>query len=398
MRVLLTALLFLSASAFAQVAIQGKKIYTMAGEVIENGTIILRDGKIEKLGPSGQVTIPDGAEVYEAEIVTPGLVDAHTVVGLAGYLNQDQDQDQLEKSGPIQPELRAIDAYNAREFLVGWLREHGVTTIHTGHGPGALVSGQTLIAKTAGETVDEAVIVPEAMIAVNLGRGGMGKKTPGTRAKQIAMLRAELIKAQEYAAKHAKAEAGKEPARNLRMEILVRALEGKVRFMVYADRAQDIISAMRLAKEFGLDLVLDSAAEVYLVADQVKQAGIPVILHPTMKRTRGDSENLSMGTAANLEKLGIPFALQSGFEGYVPKTRVVLFEAAIAARFGLAPEKALASITIDAARILGVDDRVGSLEVGKDADLVLFDGDPFEYTSHVTGVFINGHLVSDKQR
>ena len=138
----------------AQVAVKGKIIYTMAAEPIKNGVVIIRKGKIAEIGPASTLKIPAGFEVLEAEVVTPGLIDAHTVVGLAGQYNSDHDQDQLEHSDPIQPELRAIDAYNAKERLVTWVRQFGVTTIHTGHAPGELISGQTLITKTAGNTVE----------------------------------------------------------------------------------------------------------------------------------------------------------------------------------------------------------------------------------------------------
>jgi imidazolonepropionase-like amidohydrolase len=140
--------------------------------------------------------------------------------------------------------------------------------------------------------------------------------------------------------------------------------------------------------------VLDGASESYLLIDQIKAAGVLVILHPTMFRSSGEKENLSMETAAKLRAAGIPIALQSAFEAYVPKTRVVLFEAALAASNGLKFEDALATITIDAAKILGVDKRVGSIEAGKDADIALFDGDPFEYTTHCTGTIIDGLIVN----
>ncbi len=383
----------------AQVAIEGKTVYTMAGPAIENGVVLLKDGKIEKVGPANELKIPQGYRVVTGNVVTPGLVDAHTVVGLSGYLNQDHDQEQLERSAVIQPELRAIDAYNAREFLVRWLCEHGVTTIHTGHGPGALISGQTMIAKTDGDTIDDTVLVPQAMLAMTLaGSARREKKPPGTRAKMMAMLRTELIKAREYLKKKEKAEEGKEPARNLGLEMLGKALEGKIPVLITADRDIDILNALRLAEEFGLKLVLDSAAEAYLVKDRIVKAGVPVIIHPTMKRTFRERKNLSMETASVLRKAGIPIAFQSGFEGYVPKTRVILFEAAIAVANGLEEEQALAALTIEPAKILGIDARVGSLETGKDGDVVVFDGNPFEYTSHITHVFINGRMVSETKR
>ena len=387
-----------SAVSAQQLAVRGETVYTMAGQVVRDGVVLVRDGKIEQVGPASAVKIPSGYKVVSARVVTPGLIDARSVVGLAGYLNQPHDQMQLELSASIQPELRATDAYNARERLVDWLRSFGVTTIHTGHAPGALVSGQTMIVKTFGDEVDDAVVVPSAMVAATLGTAGMGQsgKSPGTRAKQISMLRSEFLKAKEYEAKQASAKEDSKPARDLRVEAFVRVLKREIPLLVNAQRAQDIMSALRLAREFNIRIILDGAAESYLVIDEIKAANVPVIIHPTMYRAGDETENLSMETAATLRKAGVQVALQSGYETYVPKTRVVLFEAAVAAANGLTLEEALATITIDAARILGVNNRLGSLEKGKDADLALFDGDPFEYTSHVVGVVINGKVVSEE--
>jgi len=383
----------------AQVAIKGETIYTMAGSPIKDGVVLIRDGKVEKVGPASTVTIPNGYKTLSAKVVTPGLIDAHTVVGLSGYLNQPQDQDQLEKSTAIQPELRAIDAYNSREKLVEYLRGFGITTIHTGHGPGSLISGQTMVIKTIGDVDDgKAVLIPSAMIAATLGNGALAPqgKSPGSRSKMIAMLRAEFIKAKDYLAKQTSAGEDKRPARDLHLEALGRILKGEVPLLITVNRANDIMSALRLAREVNFRIVLDGASEAYLVVDQIKAAGIPVIIHPTMYRATGDSENLSFETAATLIKAGIPVALQSGFEGYVPKTRLVLFEAAVAAANGLSFEEALSTITIGAARVLKIDQRVGSLEPGKDGDVALFDGDPFEYASHVTGVVLDGKVVSEE--
>jgi imidazolonepropionase-like amidohydrolase len=334
--------------------------------------------------------------------VTPGLIDAHSVIGLAGYLNQPTDQDELDKSAPIQPELRAIDAYNARERLVGWVREFGVTTIHTGHGPGALISGQTMIAKTRGDTIDEAVIVPRAMIAATLGSDarGEGGKSPGTSGKQVAMLREAFLGAVEYKRKldTAGSDATKTPDRDLRMEGLADVLAGKLPLMITAQRHQDIENALRLQKEFGFQLVLDGAAEAYVVIDAIREAKVPVIAHAPMARFGGDMENASRTTPSKLRDAGIPFTFQSGFEDYVPKTRVVLYEAAVAAAHGLGQEAALRAITIDAAKILGLEKRLGSIAVGKDGDLALYDGDPFEYTSHCIATVIDGAVVFEGRR
>ena len=384
------------------VAVYGDTVYTMTGPPIEKGVVLIEAGKIKLAGSALDIPVPPEARVLRGKVVTPGLVDAHTTVGLTGYLNQDQDQDQLDKTEPIQPELRAIDSYNPRERLIEWVRGFGVTTIHTGHAPGALVSGQTMIAKTVGESVDEATITPQAMVAVTLGddaRPGDDKKSPGTRSKAVAMLRGELVKTQDYLRKLELADPEKRPDRDLRREVFADVLRGKLPLLVTVNRATDIDAALRIAAEFGLRIVLDSASEAYLVADRIKAAGVPVIVHPSMRRGgSGETENISFETAAILRAKGIPVALQSGFEGYVPKTRVALFEAAIAAANGLTTEEALATITSDAATILGVADRVGSLRPGLDGDVAIFDGDPFEYATHCTAVVIDGRVVSEEPR
>lgn len=398
------AFALLAASAAAQdLAVKGQVVHTCAGAPIRDGVVIVRGGRIAAIGPAATTAIPAGIRTISAAVVTPGLVDAHSVVGLAGYLNQPQDQDQHDTSAPIQPELRAIDAYNARERLVEWVRGFGVTTIHTGHSPSALISGQTLIAKTRGDTVEEAVIVPRAMIAATLGSDAKeeGKgKSPGTTAKQVAMLREAFLGAADYQRKldAAGTDATKRPDRDLRKEALADVLARRVPLLVTAQRHTDIDSALRLQKEFGFDLVLDGAAEAYVVVDAIRAAKVPVIAHAPMARFWGDLENASRETPSKLRDAGIPFAFQSGFEDYVPKTRVVLYEAAVAAAHGLGQEGALRAITIDAARILGVDARLGSLAAGKDGDLALYDGDPFEYTSHCVGTVIEGVVVFEGRR
>ena len=390
----------------AQVAVRGETVYTMAGPPITDGVVLIRDGKIVQVGPAGQVQIPDGFRQLSAKVVTPGLIDAHTVIGLSGYLNQNHDQDQLERSNPVQPELRAIDAYNPREKLVEWARGYGVTTIHTGHAPRALISGQTMVIKTTGTNVEDSVLKPVAMVAATLGEGARDRregKSPGTRAKMAAMLRGELIKARTYRDKRQSAEEDKKPDRDLKSELLVRVLDGELPLLITAHRAHDVLTALRIAEEFDLRVVLDGVAEAHQIVDRLRDARlrdarVPVIVHPTMYRANGEAENLSFETAARLIEAGIPVALQSGFESYVPKSRLVLFEAAIAAANGLSFEQALGTITIEAAKILEVDSRVGSLEPGKDGDVALYDGDPFEYTTHCVGVVIDGEVVSEEVR
>lgn len=430
----------------AQIAVKGETVWTMAGEPISNGVVIIgANGKIESVGTAAQISIPANYKVISAKVVTPGLIDTHTVIGLNGYLNQPHEQMALDGSSPIQPELRAIDAYNPEEVLIDWVRSFGVTTLNTGHQPGALISGQTMVVKTVGKTVEDAVIIPFSMLAGTIGESalGSGGKSPGTRGKQAAMLRAELIKAVEANRKNTAGNKTQTTVTNttgantqnnndnsptatnpnsmlenpptgnnqnnnaaqtmvttktpndLRSDAMQKVIRREIPLLITAQKAQDIITAIRIAKEFNIRIILDGVAEAQMVLNEIKASGFPVIVHPTMYRAAGESENLSFEDAAKLKAAGVLVALQSGYEGYVPKTRVVLFEAGVAAGNGLSKRDALATITIDAAKILGLDKRIGSLEKGKDGDVAMYDGDPFEYTTHCNGTIINGQIVSN---
>ncbi len=404
---IVAAVVWLPVPVSAQVVVRAGVLHTQAGEPILDGVVVIEEGKITAVGPASSTPVPDGMLELEAEVVTPGLIDVRSTLGLSGAYNSNvgpvRDQDQLEISDPLQPELRAIDAYNAREELIAYARGFGVTTMHTGHGPGALMSGRTMIVKTRGDTVEEALIEPQKMIAVTLGNLGSRFKTPGTRAKGVAMLRGALLQAQEYARSREPEGSAQEgegetparlPERDLRKETLAAVLDGEIALLVNANTAVDIATALRLQSEFGFDMVIDGGAESYLMLDELVSAGVPVFLHPPRARI----PNKSLETARLLRDAGIPFAVQTGFEAYVPKTRVLVLEAAHYAANGLSASEALAAITLDSARLLGIDDRVGSLEVGKDGDLVLFTGDPFEYTTEVCTVVIEGEIVSDECR
>lgn len=393
-----------SLAASAQIAVKGETVWTMTSNTpITNGVVLIgANGKIEAVGTEAEVKIPSNYKTVSAKVVTPGLIDARSVIGLNGYLNQPHDQMALEQSSSMQPELRAIDAYNTEDRLIEWVRSFGVTTVHTGHAPAALVSGQTMVVKTVGKTADEAALIPTAMIAVTLGDSALAGqgKSPGTRAKQAAMLRNELIKAQEAVRKQAESKNAddKKPSSEMRAEMMQKVIRREISLLVTAQRAQDIMTAIRLAKEFNIRIILDGVAEAQMVMNEIKASGFSVIVHPTMYRAAGELENLSMETASKLKAAGIPFALQSGYETYVPKTRVVLYEVGIAAANGLSFRDALATVTIDAAKILGLDRRIGSLEKNKDGDIAMYDGDPFEYTTHCTGTIINGQIVSNVVR
>ncbi len=394
------------APAVAQdLAVRGGRVHTMGpAGTITDGVVVVREGRIVAVGPRATTPIPEGLKVLEAEEVTPGLIDARCTLGLSGLLNTRHDSDQIERSAPIQPELRALDAYNPLDPLVAYVRSFGVTTVQTGHAPGETVSGQLMVVKLRGVTAEQAVVREVSGVAVTLSpmahrEGGRG---PGTRGKLMAILRQELLKAREYAEKQRRAGEGEAeksaPARDLRLETLGRVLARELPLVITAHRAQDIASVLRLKAEFGVDVILDGGAEACSLIAEIREAGVPVVLHPTMMRAVGETENASFTTAAKLVGAGIPTAIQSGYEAYVPKARVVLLEAAVAAANGLTFEQALAAVTITPARLLGIEARVGSIEVGKDADLVGYSGDLFEYLTRCRWVVIDGRVVSDDPR
>ena len=382
-------------------AVRGEMIYTMAGKPIADGVVLIRHGKITRVGAAARIRIPKGVRVLEAKVVTPGLIDVHSTVGLSGIYGgregQVRDQDQLETSEPLQPDLRPIEAYNVHEPLIEWVRNYGVTTMHTGHGPGAIISGRTLIVKTRGDNAEEAVVEPDTAVAITLGNAvAQNFESPGTRAKGVAMLRTAFLEAQTYANKRKDKE--KAPDRDLKKEALVRVLDGDLKAMVTAHTVTDITAALRLQSEFGFDLWLPGASEAYLLTDELRKAKVPVLLHAPMMRAAGERKNATIESANLLAEAGVRFALQTGYEGYVPKTRVLLFEAAIAAAHGLGLEGALRAITVSPAEILGIDDRVGALKRGMDGDVALFNGDPFEYTTQICAVVIEGEVFSDTCR
>lgn len=380
-------LLASAAQAPAPLLIRAKTLYTMAGAPVANGAVLIRDGKIAAVGAN--VSAPAGTRTIEAEVATPGFVDCRATVGLTGIFNsQGHDQDQLDRSGPVQPELRALDAYNPAEPLVAYLRGLGVTTALTGHAPGTLVSGTLSVVKLRGRTAEEAAVAPDWAVCATLGPGSLGANGgpgggPGNRSRQLSMLRESLA-----GAKGAKADDG-----SLRKRMWARVIAREVPLVITAHKAQDIASALRLQREFGFRLILDGGAEAVRMIPEIKAAGIAVMLHPAMLRPEEDAEEASYATAARLKQAGIPFGFTSGFEGYVPKVRVVPFEAAVYAANGLGVDEALRVLTIGGATMLGLEGRIGSLEVGKDADLALFDGPPLEYTTHCRGSVIEGEFA-----
>lgn len=374
---------------------------------IIKGAIVIKNGKIIEVLNGDYQNIDAKTKVIRVPVVTPGLIDTHSVVGLGGAFNVSADQDQNETTNPDQSHLRALEGFNPNEKLLGFLLRHGITTIQTGPGPANPIAGQSGIFKTYGQsTQDMLVRFPSAMIFTlgespkNTYRGR--RKRPSTRLGTAAFIRERLNAAEEYHRDWSEWEKlktpGMRPKRDLKLEALRTVIRGDIPAMFTAHRSDDIMTALRISREFKLRPILDGVTEGYLVAKQIKKSGVQVLASPTMIRlSRLETYNASYENAAFLASHKIPMAIQSGYESYVPKSRVILYEAGMAAAHGLGFDGALRAITIDAARILGLDKELGSIEVGKTADLVFFQGDPFETTVNVKGVVVKGKVVYQRK-
>ena len=381
-----------------KLAVLAGRIHTVGKAVIENGIVIVEDGKVKQVGTREAIPVPKGYPIVTASVVTPGLIDAHSVVGLSGALNfKKGDQDQDEMSDPNQADLRVLDSFNPQESLLQFIREHGVTVVHAMPGRANVIAGQTGIFRTYGRTAEQMKIRFPAGMLVNLGeipKTSYPGKLPNTRMGTANLVRNALTAAQAYAQKM---QTAKEPAPNLKHEAMSLVLQKKVPMIFSAHRADDLMTGLRIAKEYDLNAMLSLATEAYLIPDAILDAKTPVIVHPTMQRPSSpETFHGHLGNAAFLTDKKIPTAICTAFEGYVPKTRVLRYEAAIAMINGLGHERALKSITLDAAKMLGIDDQFGSIEAGKAADLVLYDGDPFEHATHVTHTIVAGRIIHDR--
>ncbi|HEV3145426.1 MAG TPA: amidohydrolase family protein [Gemmataceae bacterium] len=381
-------------------AIRAGRIHTASNGIIEKGVIVIEDGKIVAVGEADKIDLPADVRILAAAEVTPGLIDAHTVVGLSGALNTPADQDQDESSDPNQADLRVLDSFNTEEALLEFLRQNGITTVHAMPGRVNVFAGQTGVFHTYGLTAEKAKLRFPAGILVNLGevpKASYPNKTPLTRMAVAGLVRTTFTQAKEHARKRAD-----DPAKtphNLKLEALEPALARKLPVVFSAQRADDLMTALRLAKEFDLNPILDLCTEGYLISDEISKAKAPVIVHPAMQRIASSMETVNSftGNAGFLADHGIPIALGTGYEGYVPKTRVLRFEMGIAAVNGLGRDRAIKAATLDAAKLLQIDDRTGSIEKGKMADLVLYDGDPLENATHVIFTIIEGKIVYDRE-
>ncbi|MGS2721661.1 amidohydrolase family protein [Paraglaciecola aestuariivivens] len=389
--------LFVSSVAVAAsdtLYIQAKTLYTSSDKgVMNNATIVVKDGKIHQV--ASKIKLPTNADVIEADVVTPGFIDSHTMVGVNGAFNISSDQDAFEKVDNMGAEYRILDSFNPNETLIKHARKFGVTTIHVTPQPAAPVGGVSAIFKTAGNTADEMALRTEAAMMFNLGEAPKNyfksSGGPTTRMATAALIRESLYKAKAWSKKDKNK---RKP--DLAMQALAKVLSGEIEAIFTAHSEHDISTALRIAKEFKLKPIINYGTEGYLMRHILRAAGATIITAPTMQRSSpGEKQNASLEAARFYHAANIPFVFSSGYEGYVPKTRVLLWEMAIAVANGLDKQSAIKAATSTPAKLWGLSKNIGSIEKGKDADLVLYQGDPFEYTSKVTGVYIKGQRVSE---
>ncbi len=381
-------------------AIKDGRVLTMAGPALERGTVLIKDGRIEAVGTD--LPIPDGAEVVEArgKVVMPGLIDAHCHVGVAEEVYRVEGDDTNEYSDPLTPHLRAIDAVNPEDLGFTDALSGGVTTVCTTPGSANILGGEMLAMKTAGRVVDEMVIRSPIGLKAALGENpkrvyGKEKKAPVTRMASAALLRTALVGARNYLDKLERAgrDKGEKPERDLKHEIIGKVLTGEIPLRLHAHRADDIMTALRIAREFGLRLVIEHATEGWKVADILAREQIPVVIGPIItNRAKVELRDRTIEAARCYREAGVRFAIMTDHP--VVPIEYLGLSAALTVRGGLDEESALKAVTIEAARILGLDDRIGSLEPGKDADLIILDRDIFDVRAKVERVYIEGSEVT----
>ena len=425
---LLPALAAIGAAEAASqlVAIRGGTVYPVSGPPIEGGIVLIRDGRIDAVGAN--VPIPAGASVVDAtgRHVMPGLVDAMSYYGIAG-------SDLNETTAPSTPHLRALEAYypfgsfgdgeppaspRSEDLLMG-----GVTTHYIAPADATVIGGQGAVVKAAASTFDGLVVRDPAAIDMTIGQRpadtfGESNRSPSTRMAVIAHLREQLLRAQEYRARvdawnarpEAERSSSQPPARDLGLEALGRMLGGEIPARIQANRTTEILEALDLAEEFGFRLVIDSGISADAVSAELVDVGVPVVLgpisHPFVSGEeipdRDEYASPDERRAARLQAAGVDFAIASfsrsfGSLGPAGSGKWLLLDAAMAAGYGLSEAQVLRAITLSAAEILGVEERVGSLEPGKDADVVILDGPPLSVTTWVERVFVDGVEVFVRQ-
>ena len=375
-----------------QIWVFAERIHTGTGQVTKAGLIKIENGKIVHLEANAQAQeAPKDVAVYHISDVSPGLIDAFTVAGIAGAWNIPADQDQDELSDANQSDLRVLDGFNPLEPLLEFLRANGITVVHTTAGRATVIGGTSGVFRCDGRTTEGAALNKGFAMLVNLGEAPKGK-APSTRMGTAALVRKQLAEAQAY-----KEKKGTVP-NNPKHEAWLPALDGKVPVIFAAHRVDDIRTGIRIAEEFKLKPVIALGTEAWMMAEELAKKKIPVIAHPTMQRAAGamETSHTLLANAAILQKAGVQVLLGTAYESYVPKIRNLRSETAMAAANGMGHAAAMKMVTLDAAKFLGIDKDHGSLEVGKVADLVLYDGDPFEHSTHVVLTIMNGKVVFDR--
>jgi len=360
------------------ILIQNGHIKPIVGEELENGCILLGDdGKIAAIG--NDLTAPEGAQIIDAEgrLVTPGCVEAHCHIGLDNECLRWEGADYNESTDPVTPQMRAIDSFNPMDGMISNAIRGGVTTACAGPGSANVVGGTFVTAKLVGKRIDNMILTPQAAMKCAFGENpknvyGQSKKAPKTRMATAAILRELLFKARNY--QQAK-DAGKDPSFDMKLEAMLPVMRGEIPLKAHAHRADDIFTSIRIAKEFGVKLTLDHCTEGALIADELAKEGYPALVGPSFgNKSKPELSNKTYATAGALHKAGVKVCI-------ITDAPVITIEnlpmcAGFAARAGLPMEEAWKAITINPAEVLGVADRIGSLEVGKDADVVIWKDDP----------------------
>lgn len=368
-----------------------------------HGDVLIENGRISAVGKALQA--PDNVQSIDCagRYVLPGFIDAHCHIGMWEDGIGEEGADGNEISDPITPEMRAVDGINPFDPCFAEARAAGVTTVLTGPGSANVIGGQFVALKTAGRFIEEMILKDPIAMKAALGENpkreyAEQKATPYTRMAIAALFRKAMVDAQEYARKLELGEEDPEklPDRDLALEALLPVLRGELPVKFHAHRADDILTALRLTREFGLCATIEHCTEGHLIADllkeQLKELNAGIIIGPLLsERAKIELKNLSFHSAKLLHDAGIPFALMTDHP--VIPVQFLPVCAALCVRDGLDEETALKSITIDAARITGLDTHVGSIEPGKDADLTVFDAHPLDYRAHCIYTFINGEIV-----
>ncbi len=380
--------------------IKNGKIMTMAGLTYDKGSILIKDKKIAMISEEINTGEHDVTEVIDASNcwVLPGLIEAHCHVGIIEERKGFEGDDCNEKNEPITPYLKALDAINPMDSAFHNALSAGITGLMVGPGSSNIVGGQFVFIKAYGRSIDKMVILEPAAMKIAFGENPKSNydsvnKMPTTRMAIGALLREELFKAQNYRTKKWNAEKnGESFNEEFRKECWLPVLDKKIPLKAHTHRADDILTAIRIAKHYDLNMTLDHCTEGHLIAKEIKESGFPAIIGPSLStRNKIETQNVDFKTPGILHKEGIKVAIMTDH----PVTRIqdLVVCAAFAAREGLGIEEALKAITINAAEICNVSDRVGSLEIGKDADIAIFNGHPMDLFTRTLYTIIDGEIV-----